>query len=415
MASAYEAIPCHDPNPNDGPIPWNRERLRILSHNECRPAVSPTLQYSGGFGVRPCRSPADLPLVAGARSGKMAHVKSILPLILVAIALPSPAAETNELAIRLQALEEASAHRDLRHSRLLNELLWFQRLSDMAVVDKVRFAGPPPRGTNAAAPPPGSNDVVVAALTFMPRQRESSKKLPLIVLVHGEIHGNVASDEDANVVRDLIRQGYAVIAPDYRGSSGYGLDYWRLIDYGGREVDDVHAARQYMLERHPEIDPTRVGVAGWSHGGLIALLVVFQHPDDFAACYAGVPVSDLEERIRIRGKDYENLFAAPYHIGKSLAEDPEEYRQRSPAWNAEKLRTPLLIHANTNDEDVTVREVRQLITALESAGRSFDYHIYTNAPGGHFFNRLDTPLAVASRTEIWQFLARYLQPPEKAR
>jgi dipeptidyl aminopeptidase/acylaminoacyl peptidase len=123
-----------------------------------------------------------------------------------------------------------------------------------------------------------------------------------------------------------------------------------------------------------------------------------------------VPVSDLEERIRIRGKGYEQLFAAPYHLGKTLAEAPEEYRRRSPAWNAAKLRTPLLIHTTTNDEDVNIVEVQKLIAALQTARKNFQYRIYTNAPGGHLFNRLDTKAANESRQEIWHFLAGYLHP-----
>jgi dipeptidyl aminopeptidase/acylaminoacyl peptidase len=121
-------------------------------------------------------------------------------------------------------------------------------------------------------------------------------------------------------------------------------------------------------------------------------------------------VSDLEERIRGRGKGYEELFAAPYHLGKTVAEAPEEYRRRSPAWNAAKLRTPLLIQANTNDEDVNLREVERLIRALQAAEKDFSYHLYTNAPGGHQFNRLDTSLARDSRAEIWHFLASHLHP-----
>src|SRR5262249_21375720 len=158
--------------------------------------------------------------------------------------------------------------------------------------------------TNNLPSPPGSNEVVVSAMTFVPKARIRGK-LPLIVLAHGEIHGNVASDEDANVVREMVEQGYAVIAPDYRGSSGYGADYWKLIDYGGLEIEDVHAARAWMLEQHREIDSKRVGMVGWSHGGLIALLTIFAHPDDYQVCYAGVPVSDLAERIRLKGTGYE--------------------------------------------------------------------------------------------------------------
>jgi dipeptidyl aminopeptidase/acylaminoacyl peptidase len=208
----------------------------------------------------------------------------------------------------------------------------------------------------------------------------------------------------------MVEQGYAVIAPDYRGSSGYGADLWRQIDYGGLEIEDVHAARSWMLERNHRIDPQRVAIVGWSHGGLIALMTVFAHPEYYQACYAGVPVSDLEDRIRNRGKDYEQLFAAPYHIGKTIAEAPEEYQRRSPARNAEKLATPLLVHANVNDEDVNIHEIENLISALKKAGKEFNYHVYTNAPGGHHFNRLDTPAAIESREEVWRFLARYLKP-----
>jgi dipeptidyl aminopeptidase/acylaminoacyl peptidase len=317
-------------------------------------------------------------------------------------------AQTNDAAASSRALEEGLGHLDAKLSRQMNELLWFQRLGDIAVVDKARFTGPPPRGTNNVTPPAGSNEVVVSALTFLPRERPRRRKLPLIVLAHGEIHGNVATDEEAHIVGELVRQGYAVIAPDYRGSSGYGGDAWRQIDYGGLEVEDVDAARQWMLEQHREVDGQRVGIIGWSHGGLIALLTVFAHPEAYRVCYAGVPVSDLEMRMRNKGKDYERLFSAPYHVGKSLAEAPEEYRRRSPAWNAAKLRTPLLIQANSNDADVNSAEVEQLVRALQGAGKDFTYHLYTNAPGGHLFNRLDTTLARESRAEIWRFLDRYL-------
>lgn len=318
--------------------------------------------------------------------------------------------ETNDLTPRVRELEENLGQMEARLSRQLNELLWFERLHDLALIDKVRFTGPPPRSTDTTATTPGSNTVIVSALTFLPRATHHRKKLPLVVFAHSEIHGNLVTDEEAHVIRELMEQGYAVIAPDYRGSSGYGADFWHQIDYGALEIEDVHAARAWMLAHHSQLDPRRVGIIGWSHGGLIALMTVFAHPEDYQVCYAGVPVSDLLERIRIRGSGYEQLFSAPYHLGKTVAEAPEEYKRRSPAWNAEKLRTPLLIHANTNDEDVNIAEVQKLITALQAAGKQFSYHIYTNAPGGHLFNRLDTDTAQASRAELWKFLAKYLHP-----
>jgi dipeptidyl aminopeptidase/acylaminoacyl peptidase len=104
-----------------------------------------------------------------------------------------------------------------------------------------------------------------------------------------------------------------------------------------------------------------------------------------------------------------------YHIGKSAYEDVEEYRRRSPAWNAHKLQTPLLIHTNTNDQDVNVLEVEHLIKALKAEGKKFEYKIYQDEPGGHSFNRLDTEKARQSRREIYRFLAQYLSPPNPVR
>jgi dipeptidyl aminopeptidase/acylaminoacyl peptidase len=254
------------------------------------------------------------------------------------------------------------------------------------------------------------NEIIVTAYSFIPKRFEKTK-LPLLMMVHGGVHSEVKPDHDLHIIRELLDQGYAVLAPDYRGSTGYGRDYWEMIDYGGLENDDVLAGRKWMLETHPNLDPDRVGILGWSHGGMITLMNIFDHPNDYKVAYAGVPVSDLVARMGYKDQAYRNLFSAPYHIGKSAADNVAEYRRRSPAWNAAKLQTPLLIHTTTNDEDVNVLEVEHLIKSLQAAGKKFEHRIYTNAPGGHAFNRIDTPLARESRAEIWRFLAKYLNPP----
>jgi dipeptidyl aminopeptidase/acylaminoacyl peptidase len=109
-------------------------------------------------------------------------------------------------------------------------------------------------------------------------------------------------------------------------------------------------------------------------------------------------------------QDYRDLYSVDYHIGETAYENVEQYRRRSPAWNAEKLRTPLLIHTNTNDRDVHVLEVEHLIKSLQAAGKEFEYRIYEDVPGGHSFNRMDSSAAYESRAEIYAFLARYLRP-----
>jgi dipeptidyl aminopeptidase/acylaminoacyl peptidase len=230
------------------------------------------------------------------------------------------------------------------------------------------------------------------------------------VLPHGGVHADFTTYH-THIVREMIAQGYVVVAPEYRGSTGYGKDFYRRIDYGGREVGDNDAARAWALETYDFLDPQRVGIVGWSHGGLIALMAVFDHPESYAVAFAGVPVSDLIARLGYLGEDYAQEFSAPYHIGQTIAENIPEYRRRSPVWNVAKLRTPLLIHTNTTDEDVNVLEVEQLISALKAAGKEFESEVYQAVPGGHSFDRLDTPRAQEIRLKIYRFLAKQLRPP----
>jgi dipeptidyl aminopeptidase/acylaminoacyl peptidase len=295
-------------------------------------------------------------------------------------------------------------------ARKIDEQLLVQALSEVAQVDRVRYTGPPPRVAKNPTAPGAKNPVVVPAYTFLPKKYLAGPKIPLIVFAHGGVHGNVGINY-VNVLRELLQQGYAVIAADYRGSAGYGREYWELIDYGGLEVADVVAGRQFMLEAHDQIDPDRVGVMGWSHGGLITLMSLFQHPREIRVGYAGVPVCDLVARMGYAEPAYRELFSAPYHIGKTVREDVAEYRRRSPVFHADKLQTPLLVHTTTNDEDVNVLEVENLIKALQAAGKTFEHKVYQDAPGGHQFNRLDTKFARESRTEVYRFLAKQLNPP----
>jgi dipeptidyl aminopeptidase/acylaminoacyl peptidase len=310
---------------------------------------------------------------------------------------------------RLQGVEESLHFAEQSLTRSVDEQALFHRVEDLAEVDKVRYTGPPPRVIKNPTAQGAGNPVVVSAYTFLPRKFLAGPKLPLVVLVHGGVHGNFDSSY-AHILRELLAQGYAVLAPEYRGSGGYGKEFWELIDYGGLEVEDVFAGKQWMVETHDVLDAGRVGIMGWSHGGLIALMNLFAHPRDYQVGYAGVPVCDLVARMGYKGQGYRDLFSAPYHIGKTAEDDVNEYRRRSPAWNAEKLQTPLLVHTTTNDEDVNVLEVEHLIKALKAADRKFEHKVYKDAPGGHEFNRIDTKMARESRAEVYRFLAKYLRP-----
>jgi dipeptidyl aminopeptidase/acylaminoacyl peptidase len=295
----------------------------------------------------------------------------------------------------------------------VDDLMWHVLLGDIAEIDKVEYTSLPPTHIPNPKAPGAGNPLIIRAYTFIPKSLDKSKKQPLIVFCHHGIHAN-EDTSDAHVFRELLQQGYSIVASDYRGSTGYGRGFYEDIDYGGREVDDVYIGMTWMLENYSFLDAKRVGIIGWSHGGLITLMNIFAHPKDYAVAYAGVPASDLVARMGYEPPGYAALYSAPYHIGKSVRDDVMEYRKRSPVYHAKELATPLLIHTNTNDEDVNVLEVENLIAALKAEGKKFEYKIYQDAPGGHYFNRIDTKLAKDSRREVYQFLAGYLKPDKPA-
>ncbi len=353
---------------------------------------------------------------------RIAGMLVIFPLASLLAAQDAPAPQTQRepatlegVLARLRALEQQLEGADTSNDTLakqIDDLLWYHRVGDVCDIDKVSYTSLPPAVIPNPTAQGAGNPLTIYAYTFMPKNLDRNKKYPLMVLVHGGVHANFSSNA-AHIVRELVEQGYVVIATDYRGSTGYGRGFYRQIDYGGREIDDVHEGKKWMLETYGFLDPQRVGIMGWSHGGFITLFNIFNWPTEYKVAYAGVPVSDLIARMGYKNQSYRDLYSAPYHIGKSADQNVKEYRRRSPAWNAEKLQTPLLIHTNTNDEDVNVLEVEHLIQALKAAGKSdkFEYKIYQDAPGGHSFNRNDTKLAKESRQEAYKFLARYLNPP----
>lgn len=325
---------------------------------------------------------------------------------------PSAPASAADLEKRLESLEKklaATRHTFDEVLKKIDDVLWYERVGDVADVDKVYYASVPnPKGEETYGITNERHPFKVWAYVFVPKKLDRGKKAPLLLLPHGGVHADFTTYY-THIVRELLEQGYVVVAPEYRGSTGYGRDYYEAIDYGGLEVDDVVAGRDWAVATLPFVDGNRTGILGWSHGGLIALMAVFDHPDKFRAAYAGVPVSDLLARMGYTTDDYREEFAAPYHIGKTANEAVDEYRRRSPAWNAAKLRRPLLVHTTRNDRDVNVIEVEHLIAELKAAGKDFDYKIYDDAPGGHSFNRMDTPLAQESRKEIFAFLAKHLR------
>lgn len=264
-------------------------------------------------------------------------------------------------------------------------------------------------------------DLDIPAYVFQPTTKRGPGGHAALIFVHGGVHGNWTQSYWP-FVREAVERGYIVIAPDYRGSTGYGKAFHDAIDYGGYEVDDVMTAYDWMIENLPHVDPNRVAIMGWSHGGYISLLASAREDHPFRATSAIVPVSNLIFRLSFKGPRYQRGFSTQDRIRGLPFEHRELYRERSPLYNIEKLHMPVLVHVATNDEDVNFEEAEALVHKLQVMKSDLaETRVYVDPPGGHTFSRRvngetlereDTPEQRDSWNRVWAFLEWNLRPYE---
>jgi dipeptidyl aminopeptidase/acylaminoacyl peptidase len=261
-------------------------------------------------------------------------------------------------------------------------------------------------------------DLQIPAFVFLPLTTHGVGQHPALVWVHENIRGHLY-EHYIPYIREATGRGYVVIAPEYRGSIGYGRAFYDAIDYGGAEVDDVVGAVNALRAQYGVVATDRIGIIGWSHGGLITLLAIFRNPTLFHAAAAIVPVTNLFHRLARKGVDQQRRLIDPQNrFGGSPSERPDVYRYRSPLFQVDSLRIPLLVHVADNDEDVNFDEATQLVDALHARKADLaDVKVYPNPPGGHLFDRRvsssthladDTPDQRDSWNRVWTFFDKQL-------
>lgn len=236
----------------------------------------------------------------------------------------------------------------------------------------------------------GAGDDVESWL-YPPLDRDSSKKYPLILYIHGgpeEFDGDYFDTGLENQV--FPGAGYAVLRVNYRGSTSYGEAFCRALrgDWHSREYEDLMAALDHALAERPWLDGGRLGIGGWSYGGIMTLWTV-GHTDRFKI---GVP-----ERFSF---DYRSIFGEDQwytqyleELGSPITEE-EKYRRLSPGTYLPNVKTPLYLIANQKDANCPLPQVMQAYQRLRLLGQKTELVVYPGEPHvmgrpSHLVDRLE--------------------------
>ena len=231
---------------------------------------------------------------------------------------------------------------------------------------------------------------------------------PLVVEVHGGPHAQVC-DSFSPVAQAWVDHGFAVLQPNYRGSTGYGKVFQDAIvgDPGRPELEDLLAGRDHLVDAGVA-DPARTVLSGGSWGGYLTLLGLGTQPESWAAGVAVVPVADYpaafaDESPRLREFD-RSLF------GGTPAELPDLYAERSPLTHVDAVRAPVLIITGANDTRCPRRQVDNYVEALAARGKPHRYDVFEAGHGS-----LAVEETIRQQALALDFLAEHLGTPPAQR
>jgi dipeptidyl aminopeptidase/acylaminoacyl peptidase len=220
-----------------------------------------------------------------------------------------------------------------------------------------------------------SDGTLVSGILHLPDS--GAKNLPLILFIHG---GPVAQDDYAFDMTSRIyaEAGYAVATVNYRGSSGRGAVFTNAIyaDWGNKEVKDIVGAADYLI-KEGVADPNRLGIAGWSYGGILSNYTIATDKR-FKAAVSGAGSSLM---MSVYGSDQ---YIAQYEeeIGKPW-ENPKKWEALSyPFYKVKEIKAPTLFMASQADFNVPVIGAEQMYQAFKSEGIPTELIIYPNQNHG---------------------------------
>ncbi|WP_437578910.1 S9 family peptidase [Sorangium sp. So ce887] len=244
--------------------------------------------------------------------------------------------------------------------------------------------------------------LTISAFVYVPYNLPRDGRSAAITYVHGGPTSQFANKWNPGI-QHLVHQGYVVIAPNFRGSTGYGDEFAfaNRFDWGGGDLDDVRDAAAWVA-RTGFVDPKRLVIMGGSYGGYMALMGVAKQPETWAAAVSIVPFVNLFTEFATEDPELREY-------DRFMMGDPEKNRalwlDRSPIHFVDRIRAPVLLLAGGKDPSDPPTEAIQMAEAIRKRGGVAELTIYPDE--GHMFSKTETRIDAQRR--IAGFLQTHVQ------
>jgi dipeptidyl aminopeptidase/acylaminoacyl peptidase len=244
----------------------------------------------------------------------------------------------------------------------------------------------------------------LSAWTYMPYNIQPNRKYPAIVYLHG---GPVDQSTRSfyPLIQYFVNLGYIVIAPNYRGSSGYGKQFQdaNRMDAGGAELQDVVDAAEF-IKKSNYVDPKNIVLMGRSYGGYLTLMGVTKFPEEWSAAAPIVPFANWFTAYQ---NEDATLQASDHQFMGDPVTNKDLWMDRSPAMFVDKIKAPLIILAGGHDPRCPKTEAEAIAAAIRKRGGKVQLKVYEDE--GHAFARIENILDAYRR--VSDFIKTYAPSP----
>lgn len=246
----------------------------------------------------------------------------------------------------------------------------------------------------------------IPAIYYKPLTASKTNKVPALLWIHGG-PGGQSRIGFSNSIQHLVNHGYAVLAVNNRGSSGYGKTFYKMDnkDHSNGDLKDCIWAKKWLQQQN-YIDTAKIGIEGGSYGGCMVLGALAFHPDEFKVGVDLFGVANWPRTLKSIPPYWESFRKALYEeLGDPFTADSVRLKNISPLYNYEKIKKPLIVFQGMNDVRVLPIESEEIVAGVKKNGVPVEYITYPNE--GHGFTRKENQITTSNKT--LEFLDKYLK------